>query len=72
MKPNNASEDRRLRAETANENLKQDTQTHDSGGLQAMLVLHMAQIDALSQQQHVLWKGVHLRATNPSTFPLRI
>ena len=30
MKPNNAGEDMWLRAETSDENLKQDTQTHDA------------------------------------------
>ena len=50
MKPNNADEDMWLRVETANKMLKQDAQTQDAVGVQAMSVFYMAKVKFISQQ----------------------
>ena len=39
MKPNNAGEDMWLQTDSANENLKQNAQTHDADGMQCVPVL---------------------------------
>ena len=46
----NADEDVWLRAETANERLKQNTRTQDADCMPAVSVLYMTQLDAISQQ----------------------
>ena len=49
MKPNNAGKDMWRRAEIANQKLKQNAQTHDADGLQAMSLLYMTLLEAVSQ-----------------------
>ena len=44
MKPNIAGDDMQLRAETANEKLKQHAQRQDSDGMQSQSVLYMTQL----------------------------
>ena len=43
MKPNNAGKDTK-------EKLKQNVQTQDAGGMQAISVLYMTQLEAISKQ----------------------
>ena len=50
MKPNNAGKHMWLRAQTANKKLKQNVETQDVGGIQALSVLYITQLDAISQQ----------------------
>ena len=50
MESNDAGEDMWLRAEIANEKLKHDAQTHGADGMQAMSVLYMTQLEAMTQQ----------------------
>ena len=57
MKPNKAGEDMWLRAETENEKLKQDVQIQDVEGMQAMSVLFMTELEAISQQYLVRFRG---------------
>ena len=61
MKPNDAGEDMWLWAETANENLKEEAQTQDADGMQDLSVLHMTQVEVISQHHYVLWMGVRGR-----------
>ena len=39
-----------LRAQTANQKLKQNAQTQDADGMQALSVIYITQLDAISQQ----------------------
>ena len=57
MKPNSAGEDMCLRTETPYEKLKQDAQTQNAYGIQAMSVSYMTQLEAISQEQYVSWEG---------------
>ena len=50
MKPIYAGEDIWLRAETANEKLKQDAQSQNYNSMQTKSVLYMTQLEAISQQ----------------------
>ena len=50
MKPNNADKDMQLRAQTANQKLKQNVETQDVGALHDLSVLYMRQLEAISQQ----------------------
>ena len=50
MKPNNAGKCMWLRAQTENEKFEQEAKTQDTGGMQAVFMLYMTKIDALSQQ----------------------
>ena len=50
MKPNNAGKDIWQRVQTVNQKLKQNAQTQDVDGMQAMSVLYMTQLEAVSQQ----------------------
>ena len=50
MKPYNAGEDMWLRAQTANQKLKQNAQTQDADGMQAMSVLYMTLLETVSQE----------------------
>ena len=49
MKPNNASKYIWLRSQAANQKLNQNAQTQDAEGIQAISVLYMTQLDAISQ-----------------------
>ena len=51
MKPNNAGEDMWLRAETANEKLKQDSQTPKADVMQTISVSYITQIEVLSAKK---------------------
>ena len=57
MKPNNASEDIWLWVETGNEKFKEDSQTQHADGSQAMSVLYIAQLEAISKQLYFSWEG---------------
>ena len=48
MKPNNSGDDMWLRAQTANEKLKEDAQTQDAAGMQDMSVFTMAHTGYIS------------------------
>ena len=50
MKPNNSGENMWLRAEAANQNLKQNTQTQNADGMQAFFVSYMPQVEGIYQQ----------------------
>ena len=50
MKPIMTGEDMWLQAPTANQKLKQNAQTQDADGRQAMSVFYMTQLEAISQQ----------------------
>ena len=50
MKPNNAGDDMWLRAQTANQNLKQNTQAQIADSMQALSVLYMTQLKAIPEQ----------------------
>ena len=50
MKPNNAGEDMWQRAETANENLKQNAHKQDADDMRALSVLYMTQSEPISRQ----------------------
>ena len=58
MKPIYAGEDIWLRAETANEKLKQDAQSQNYNSMQTKSVLYMTQLEAISLQYYVSWEGV--------------
>ena len=51
-----------LRAQTAYEKLKQYAQAQDAEGMQAMFVLYMTKLDAISQQRYVSWDNGGPRA----------
>ena len=59
-------------AETANEKLKWVTQTHKADGMQAIPMLYITQLEAISHQQYVSWKMGRLWAPGPCTSPLRL
>ena len=63
MKPSNA-------VEYANKKLKQNAQTQDAYGIQAMSVLYTKQLEAISQQTYVLWEGGRAPSARSPTFPL--
>ena len=50
MKPNNAGKDMQFRAIFTNQKLKQNERTQDAVGMQALSVLYMTQLKAISQQ----------------------
>ena len=50
MKPNNAGKDMSQWAQTAIQKLKQNGQTQDADGMQALSELCMTQLEAISQQ----------------------
>ena len=50
MKPNSARKAMWLRAETANEKLKQDLQTQEVDNMRAMFVVYKTQLEGLPQQ----------------------
>ena len=68
MRLNNAGEDMWPRAQTANEKLKQDTQSHtqDADGVNAMSVLYMSLSEAISQHKYVSWSGWHSEPLGPA------
>ena len=50
MKPNNAGKNIWLRAQTLNQKLKQNAQTQDADGMQALSVLNTTKLEGISQQ----------------------
>ena len=53
MKPNIAGKDMCLWNQTANQKLKQNAQTQDVDGKQALPVIYMKNLKAIFQQQYV-------------------
>ena len=51
MKPNNAGKDMRLRDQASTQMLKQNAQTQDVGGMQALSVLYRTQLEAISKKK---------------------
>ena len=64
MKPNNAGKGMWLRAQTANQKSKQNVETQDADGMQALSVLYMTQLKAISKQLYISWEEGH-RALGP-------
>ena len=50
MKPNDTGKKMWLRAQTASQKLKQNAQRYDADDMQALSVLDMTQLEAISQQ----------------------
>ena len=45
-----------LRARTANQKFKQNAQTQDTDDMQALSVLYLTQLEAISQLDYISWK----------------
>ena len=50
MKPNSAGENIWMRAQDLNQKFEQNAQTQDADGIQALFVLYLPQLEAVTQQ----------------------
>ena len=51
MQPTSAGKEMWLWAQTADQKLEQNAQIHDADGMQALFVLFMTELEAVSQQK---------------------